>query len=238
MVADRDRGGALLGIGLGSAGIFAIFLFLTFYLQATKGMTPLETGLAFMPMNLCVIAAATITTVRVLPRTGARPLIPAGMMLGALGLVLLTRVGVETGYASHVLPSLILLGLGLGTIFAPALATATWAVAPGDSGVASAMVSTCQQIGGSVGTALLSTVAASAVTAYVADYGAGPAALREAAVEGYVTAFWWAAGIFVVGALVSGALLRSDTRAGMAHGPAPQPSPPGAIPVAQPGAAR
>jgi EmrB/QacA subfamily drug resistance transporter len=220
VVADRDRGGALLAIGLAGAAAFGVFLFLTFYLQSTKGMGPLETGLAFLPMTAAVLVSATTTTVRVLPRTGARPLIPAGMALAAVGLVLLTRIGVDSAYASHVLPSLLLTGLGFGTVLAPAMATATWGVDARDSGIASAMVSTAQQVGGAIGTALLSTLAASATTAYVADHGARPDVLAQAAVEGYVTAFWWAAAIFALGALVCGALLRSGTRAQAPHGTA------------------
>ncbi|ADB53998.1 MFS transporter [Conexibacter woesei] len=217
VVADRDRGGALLAIGLTSAGAFGVFLFLTFYLQATLGFNPLETGLAFLPMSAVVLVSATTTTMRVLPRTGARPLIPAGMMLAAGGLVLLTRIGVDSGYVSHVLPPLLVIGIGFGMVMAPSYATATWGVPPQDSGVASATVGTSQQVGGSIGVALLSTLAAASVSAYATDHGSAPDVLARAAVEGYTTAFWWAAGLFAAGALVCGALLRSDTRPATSH---------------------
>jgi sugar phosphate permease len=198
-----------------------VFLFLTFYLQTTKGMSALETGVAFIPMNLAIIATATTVSTRVLARTGPRPLVPTGMLLAALGMVLLTRIGVDTSYWSHVFPSLVLTGLGFGMIVAPAFATATVGVPPQDSGVASAMINTSQQVGGSIGTALLSTMAASAAADFVtAQGGAAPAVLQQAAVEGYTTAFWWAAGIFALGAVVCGALLRSDVRPAAAHGPA------------------
>jgi EmrB/QacA subfamily drug resistance transporter len=223
VVTDRNRGGSFLAVATAGAGIFGVFLFLTFYLQNTKGLTALETGLAFLPMNVSVIAAATIVSTRVLARTGPRPLIPAGMASAALGMALLTRIGVDTSYASHVLPSLILIGLGFGTIIASAIATATFGVAPQDSGVASAMVNTSQQIGGSIGTALLSTLAATAASDFLVQRGPAPELLRQAAVEGYVTAFWWAAGIFAVGALVCGSLLRSDARPAAVHG-APEPA--------------
>jgi len=224
VVTDRDRGGSFVAVGTAGAGIFGVFLFLTFYLQDTRGLTALETGLAFLPMNVSVIAAATIVSIRVLARTGPRPLIPAGMASAALGMALLTRIGVDTGYATHVLPSLILIGLGFGAIIAASIATATRGVAPRDSGVASAMVSTSQQVGGSVGTALLSTLAASASADFVAGRTAAPELLRQAAVEGYVTAFWWAAGLFALGALACGALLRSGVRPPVTHG-APEPAP-------------
>ena len=148
------------------------------------------------------------------------------MVSAAIGMALLTRIGVDTGYASHVLPSLVLIGLGFGMIIAASIATATLGVARHDSGVASAMVSTSQQVGGSVGTALLSTLAASAASAYVTDHGAVPAALGHAAVAGYTTAFWWAAAIFALGALICAALLRSDARPEAMHvGPEPAPAP-------------
>ncbi len=218
VVADRDRGASFLAIGTASAGLFGLFLFLTFYLQDTKGMTPLETGLAFLPMSFSIAPTVGIVSTRVLPRTGPRPLVPAGLLIAALGMVLLTRIGVDTAYATHVLPSLILIGVGFGLVIAPSFATATLGVPRHDSGVASAMVSTSQQVGGSIGTALLSTMAVSATTDHLAANG--PQLIQQAAVEGYTTAFWWAAAIFAVGALITGSLLRSRVRPEMAHGPA------------------
>jgi EmrB/QacA subfamily drug resistance transporter len=217
VVVDRNRGGSYLAIGTAGAGIFAVFLFLTFYLQNTKGLSPLETGLAFLPMNVAIIFTATLVNTKVLVRTGPRPLVPTGMALAALGMVLLTRIGVDTSYATHVLPSLLLIGLGFGLSIAPAFATATLGVPRHDSGVASAMVNTSQQVGGSIGTAFLSTLAVSAATDYVVANGPG----AQAAVEGYVTAFWWAAAIFAVGAVVTGSLLRSGVKVPV-HG-APEP---------------
>jgi EmrB/QacA subfamily drug resistance transporter len=221
VVADRNRGASFLAIGTASAGLFGLFLFLTFYLQNTKGMTALETGLAFLPLSFSIAPTVGIVSTRVLPRTGPRPLVPAGLATAALGMVLLTRIGVDTGYASHVLPSLILIGVGFGLTLAPSFATATFGVPARDSGVASAMVNTSQQVGGSIGTALLSTLAVTAATDYLTAHGPGP----EAAVEGYITAFWWAAAIFAAGALFCGALLRSDVRPEMTHGAAPEPAP-------------
>jgi len=216
VVTDRNRGGSYLAIATAGAGIFGVFLFLTFYLQNAKGMTALETGLAFLPMNVAIIFTATLVNTRILARTGPRPLVPTGMLLAALGMALLTRIGVDTAYASHVLPSLILIGLGFGLVIAPSFATATLGVPRRDSGVASAMVNTSQQVGGSIGTALLSTMAVSATTDYLAANG--PQHIQQAAVEGYTTAFWWAAAIFAVGALITGSLLRSGVRPEMAHG--------------------
>jgi EmrB/QacA subfamily drug resistance transporter len=224
VVADRDRGGSFLAIGTASAGLFGLFLFLTFYLQDTKGFTPLETGLAFLPMSFSIAPTVGIVSTRLLPRTGPRPLVRAGMLTGALGMVLLTRIGVDTAYATHVLPSLVLIGVGFGLTVAPSFALAT-VVPERDSGVASGMVNVSQQIGGSIGTALLSTMAASAASDFVATRGSAPEVLHQAAVEGYTTGFWWAAGIFALGALVCGSLLRPGSRPELAHG-TPEPGTP------------
>jgi EmrB/QacA subfamily drug resistance transporter len=225
VVTDRNRGASFLTIGTGVAGLYGIYLFLTFYLQNTRGLTALETGLAFLPLSLSILPTVGIVS-RVLPRTGPRPLVPAGLLTAALGMVLLTRIGVDTNYATHVLPSLILIGVGFGLAMVPSFATATLGVPAEDSGVASAMVNTSQQVGGSIGTALLSTLAVSATTEFITTHGSAPEVLRHAAVEGYVTAFWWAAGILVAGALICGALLRSDARPEVSRGvPESQPAP-------------
>jgi EmrB/QacA subfamily drug resistance transporter len=221
VIADRNRAASFLAIATGGAGIFGLMLFLTFYMQNTKGFTALETGLAFLPLSASIILAATTVSTRLLARIGPRPLVVGGMASAGLGMALLTRIGVDTGYATHVLPSLVLVGLGFGAIVASAFATAMLGVARHDSGVASAMVSTSQQIGGSIGTALLSTLAASAVTGYLTEHGPAAETLRRAAVEGYVTAFWWAAAIFAIGAVITGGLLRSGVRPAAHAAPEP-----------------
>jgi EmrB/QacA subfamily drug resistance transporter len=220
VVTDRDRGASFLAIGTASAGLFGLFLFLTFYLQDTKGFSALETGLAFLPLSFSIGPTVGIVSTRVLARTGPRPLVPAGLLIAGLGMVLLTRIGVDTGYVTHVLPSLVLIGVGFGLTVAPSFAITT-AVPAQDTGVASGMVNTSQQVGGSIGTALLSTLAVSAATDFVTAHGPAPDVLRQAAVEGYTTAFWWAAGIYAVGALVCGALLRPGARPELAHGAEP-----------------
>ena len=218
VVLDRDRGGALLAMLLSGAGMFAVFLFLTYYLQQTLGFSPVECGLAFLPMTLTIVISAVSGSTKLLPKVGPRPLIGGGMMFASLGLLILTSIGPDTSYAGHVLPGIMIVGLGLGLVFSAAMATATFGVEPHDAGVASAMVNTTQQIGGSIGTALLSTLAASAVTSQLADVaastGAAPsaAAIGAAAVNGYTTAFWWAAGIYAVGSVVCAALLTQHSR--------------------------
>jgi EmrB/QacA subfamily drug resistance transporter len=210
VVLDRDRGGSFLAMLLSGAGMFGVFLFLTYYMQQTLSFSPIESGLAFLPMTFAIVISATMGSTRLLPKVGPRPLIGGGMMLAAIGMLTLTSIGTETSYVGHVLPGIMIIGAGLGLVFSSAMATATFGVEAGDSGVASAMVNTMQQIGGSIGTALLSTLAASAVTSSLATVAGkpDPAALATAAVHGYTTAFWWAAGIFAIGAVVTGLLLR------------------------------
>jgi len=210
VVRDRDRGGSYLAIGISGAGMFGVFLFLTYYLQTTLGFSPIETGLAFLPLSFAIMLTATLSTAKLMPRFGHRPLVSTGMTMAALAMVLLTRVGVDSSYALDVLPALLVMGLGLGFVFAPGMSIATIGVAPHDAGVASAMVNTSQQVGGSIGTALLSTLAASAVSGYVADHG--PQAVAQATVHGYTTAFWWSAGIFALGGLLSALLMKSGVK--------------------------
>jgi EmrB/QacA subfamily drug resistance transporter len=208
IVLDRGRGGAYLAMGLAGAGMFGVFLFLTFYLQNTLGFSPIKSGLAFLPMSAAIIATATTATTRLVPRVGAKPLVMTGMTLAAGAMAVFAQLQVDSGYALHILPGLLLLGVGLGLVFAPAFSTATVGVVHFDAGVASAMVNTSQQVGGSVGTALLSTLAGSAVTSYAVDHGTSQAAMAAAAVHGYTTAFWWSAAIFAIGAIASGLVLR------------------------------
>jgi EmrB/QacA subfamily drug resistance transporter len=219
VVLDRDRGGAYLAMALSAVAMFGVFLFLTYYLQQNLGFSPIKTGLGFLPMTVAIMFSATTSQTQLLPRIGARPLIGAGLALGAIGMLYLTGIGVDSSYASHVLPGLIVMGLGMGLVFAPAMSSATLGVEPHDAGVASAMVNTAQQIGGSIGTALLSTLAASATTSAL-DTGAAPtkAAIAQAAVHGYTTAFYWSAAIFAVAAVLCTALLRSGARAPSAVG--------------------
>jgi hypothetical protein len=130
------------------------------------------------------------------------------MLSSAAGMLVLAHVGVDSSYASDVLPALLVVGLGIGLSMATVMQTATLGVRASDTGVASALINTGQQIGGSIGTALLSTLASSAATSYVTSHGPTPAGLTQAAVHGYTTAFLASAAIFATGALVCGALLR------------------------------
>jgi EmrB/QacA subfamily drug resistance transporter len=212
IVLNRFRGGAYLAIGLSAIGVFGIFLFLTYYLQLTLGYSPVKAGLAFLPMIAGIMASSTTSSGVLMPRFGPRPLVPAGMLLAACGLVILaTQLGLHTSYPVWILPALVLTGIGLGLVFGCAMNTATYGADRADAGVASAMVNTNQQVGGSIGTALLNTLAATALTSYVLTHGRGPLVLAQAAVHSYVVAFWVSAGILVGAAVVAGLVLPSGT---------------------------
>ncbi len=203
IVRDRARGGAYASIGLAGSGLFGVFLFLTYYMQQSLGFSPLKTGLAFLPMTIAIVITSTTVQTQLLHRFGARRLISGGMALGVIALVSFTRLSPGGGYAADVLPGLLIVGFGMGCVFAPAFSTGTLGVESHDAGVASATVNTAQQVGGSVGTALLSTIFASAVTAYATTHAKGSGLANAAAIHGYTTAFWWAAGIFGLGLLVA-----------------------------------
>jgi predicted MFS family arabinose efflux permease len=209
VVLDRDRGGSYLAIGISGAGMFGVFLFLTYYLQQTLGFSPIRTGLGFLPMSAMIMVTATTATTKLVPRFGPRPLVSTGMALAAIALGMLAQLDIDSKYAPHVLPALLVMGVGLGLIFAPAMSTATLGVAPSDAGVASAMVNTSQQVGGSIGTAVLSTIFTSAVTGFATSHPRSPTLPLEAAMHGYTTAFWCSSAVFLVGAIVCGIVFRS-----------------------------
>jgi EmrB/QacA subfamily drug resistance transporter len=224
IVMNRFRGGAYLAIGLSAMGMFGIFLFLTYYLQLTLGYSPVKAGLAFLPMIAAIMAASTTSSGALMPRLGPRPLVPAGMLIAASGLVVLaTQLSLRPSYLGQILPALVLTGAGLGLVFGCAMNTATYGADRADAGVASAMVNTNQQVGGSIGTALLNTIAASALASYVVAHGHSPLALAGAAVHSYVVAFWVSAGILAGAAVVSGLVLPSGTLA-PAAGPVTRPA--------------
>ncbi len=224
IVRDRARGGAYLSIALAGAGVFAVFLFLTYYMQQNLGFSPIKTGLSFLPMTAVLVVTSTVVQTKVLYRTGAKPLVATGMAFGLISMLLLTRLHPGASYVSHVLPSLLIIGLGMGCIFAPAFSTATLGVAGSEAGVASAMVNTSQQVGGSIGTALLSTLFASATSAYAAGHVGATGLANAASIHGYTAAFSWAAGIFALGLVLALIILPAKAKTG-ATGRLAQPTP-------------
>jgi len=215
VVLDRNRGGAYLSMLIVGAGLFGIFLFLSYYLQQTLGYSPLVTGVAFLPFSAGSALASNLATIVLMPRVGPRPLVAGGMLAAAGGAVWLAQLGPHTGYGAGVVGPLILAAAGMGMVIAPSISTGTFGVAPQDAGVASATVTVGQQLGASIGTSLLNTIFAGAVTSYLAAHLASARVIGRQALtglalaHGYDTAFWWTAGIFAAGAVISGALLRN-----------------------------
>jgi EmrB/QacA subfamily drug resistance transporter len=212
VILDRTRGGSYVAVFISGIAIFGTFLFLTFYLQQIKGESPLATGLLFLPMIGCILISSNLSSIVLLLRVGPRVLISAGMLLGAGGMVYLTQVSVASSYLGGVLPALLILGLGFGMIFAPAINTATMGVRRADSGVASALVNTMQQVGGSIGTSALSTFALTATANYLVAHHTGRLAPGIAATHGFVVAFGISAALLGVGLLFAILLLPSKHR--------------------------
>ena len=240
VIVDRVRGGAYVAVGISGMAVFGTFLFLTFYLQVVNGFSPLTTGLLFLPMTASILISSNLSSSIGL---GPHARIAAGMLLSAGGMALLTQVTVTSSYVSGVLPALIILGLGLGQIFAQAINTATAGVAREDSGVASALVNTMQQVGGSIGTAALSTIALNATARYLSGRDASPQTQAMAETYGYTVAFGVSAGLLVIGVILAIVLVPSRreladvgdaavaTRA--APGPAPELAAPATTPAQQ-----
>ena len=209
VVVDRNRGGSYVAIFVVTAALFGVFLFLTFYLQTTLGYSAIRTGFAFLPMVVALSLTSVLVSSKLLPRVGPRPLVPPGLVVAAAGMVMFTRLGADSGYVTDILPGLLVIGVGIGFAISPSANTATANVEPDDAGVASAMVSTSQQVGGSIGTSLLNTLAASAVTTFVASHPPSPSLAAQAALHSYTVVFWWSAAILAVGAAAALLLFRS-----------------------------
>jgi EmrB/QacA subfamily drug resistance transporter len=209
VVLDRNRGGAYLaGLLVGSA-MLGTFLFLTYFFQGTLHYSALKTGFAFLPFSGGIIVGAAVSS-RLLPRFGPRPLMVFGLLLGTVGLLWFSRLSVHSTYAGHVLLPEVLVSFGMGVTFVPLSSTALVGVDPKDAGVASALVNTTQQVGSSLGTALLNTIAASAATAYLVSRVHSVATARAAVVHGYTTAFTVSAGLLLLAAVASGTLIRAS----------------------------
>src|SRR5580693_5691022 len=241
VILDRTRGGSYVAVGITGIAIFGIFLFLTYYMQQVKAYSPLTTGLLFLPLVAGILVASTLSSVVLLPRVGARVLIAAGMLLAAGGTAYLTQLTVSTSYLSGILPALLIMGLGFGLIFASAVNSATAGVPRQDSGVASALVNTMQQVGGSIGISVLSTITASATTSYLIAHHTGPQAPAIAATHGYTLAFTISAALLGLGAILAILMLPSRKRlqeltseaTDLIPEPEPEPEPAAAAPAPQ-----
>ncbi len=215
VVRDRNRGGSYLVALIIGVALFGVFLFLSYYMQLTLHYTQLQSGVAFLPFTVGIVAGAMLST-QILPRVGPRIPMTVGLVMAAVGMVWLTRLGVHTGYWSHIFGPQIIISLGMGVVFGPLTSTALVGVENHDAGVASALVNTAQQIGGSVGVALLNTIAITVTTNYFIAHGVTsfdplhPSPVGAAGtVHGYSIAFWVSAGLMAVAALVSFLFIRA-----------------------------
>lgn len=209
LLADRSRAGSYLAVAVSVVGSFGMFLMLTYHFQVVLGWSPVRAGLAFLPMCLAVSASAYGLGSRLLPRVAPRWLIAPGLAVAAGGLGLLTVLTPDSGYVGLILPAEVLVGVGMGLVFTPAISVATSGVEPRYAGAAAAVANTATQIGGSIGTAVLNSLAVAATTAYTATHRTGgPAAL----VHGFVTATA-AAIVLIATALVVVVLIRVPVRA-------------------------
>jgi EmrB/QacA subfamily drug resistance transporter len=208
VVRNRNRAGSFTTILLAVTGMFGTFLFLTYLLQTIDHYSPLKTGIAFLPLMAMNALAATQVASRLMPHVRTRLLVVPGLLLAALGVALFTQLTPDASYWTSVLPSELLLGFGLGLAIVPCISTATQNAEPRDVGVTSATTNTSQQIGASIGTALLNTIAAAATTTYIATHHVqSKADVSRATVHGYAVASGWAAGILVLAAVLAGILI-------------------------------
>jgi MFS family permease len=199
ILLNRQRAAAYIAALLAVAGMFGAFLFLTYELQLVLGFSPLQAGIAFLPMSVATFTAATLVLPRLLPRMSARALMVPGFLLAATGMTVLTQVRVDTGYFTGILPAEILLGFGVACVMVTVASLATGGVDSRDAGIAAAVLNSSQQIGASVGTALLNGIATTTTAALLL----ANASRTEALVHGYATAAVWGALLLLCGAAIS-----------------------------------
>ncbi|CUU55511.1 drug resistance transporter, EmrB/QacA subfamily [Parafrankia irregularis] len=212
VVLDRYRGGSLVAMLMSGAGMFGVFLFLTYYLQQNLGFSAVKSGLAFLPMTAALMISAQFGSAVLTQRVGPRYIIAPGLAIAGVGLWMLTSIDLGSTYLGSVLPPTMIFGAGIGAVFASAMSLSTAGVEAKDAGAASAMVNTVQQVGGSVGTALLSTMAATAADNYVDSHAPGPMLPVLASLESYTTVFWWSAGIMILAAVITAVVLPGQVR--------------------------
>ena len=208
IILDRNRGGSFLASLLVGTAMLGTFLSLTYYFQGTLHYSAMKSGLAFVPFSLGVITGATSAS-RLLPRFGPRFVIMSGLSLSAVGLGIFTLLGVHTTYVSLVLPAIVIVSVGMGLSFVAMSSTSLLGVTPADAGVASALVNTTQQTGGSLGAALINTIATGATASYLALHGTSARAEVAGAIHGYTTAFTFSAIMLALAAATAFTLIRA-----------------------------
>jgi EmrB/QacA subfamily drug resistance transporter len=208
IVLDRNRGGAYVTVGLGIAGMLGAFLFLTYYLQVVLHFSPVQAGLAFLPITVASQVGSWLIAARLMPLLPARALMAPGALAAAAGMALLTQLQPDSNYWTLVLPAEVLLGVGTSCVMVPAFSIGTLGVDRREAGIAAAIVNTFQQIGGSLGVAVMNTLAASATAAYMA-VNPGQRFSVDAIVYGYSVATEWGVAILVLGAITAAVLINA-----------------------------
>jgi EmrB/QacA subfamily drug resistance transporter len=203
IIADRNRGGAYLAAAAAVVGSFGMFLMLTYHLQVVLRYTPVRAGVAVLPLAVANSLSGYQIGSRLLPRFAPRVLIAGGLAGAAAGLAVLSRLDPHSAYSTSILPAEVLVGVGMGALFPPAFALAMNGVDQRDAGVASALIGTATQVGSSIGTAVLNTLAVSATAAYLVAHTPSRTTYVDALVHGYATATTWSSGLlFAMAALV------------------------------------
>lgn len=194
-------------------GLFGLFILATFYLQEVKGYSPVETGLAFLPLVASMALGATGLSGR-FANTHARVLVLTGLALAAAAVMIMRRLGPESSYLAVLLPAQVLLGLGLGMVLVPCTNISTYGVVPRQAGAASAIYAAVQQVSAGIGTIVLNGAAAAGAASWAAEHpGAGSA---ESTIAGLVGALGLTVGLLVLAAVVGVAFIRPTEPAGSA----------------------
>jgi MFS family permease len=205
----RSITGANASMLLIAGGLFAMFFFASIYVQEVLGYSALRAGLAFLPVTLGIIAGAGLSNL-LIRRVGVRAVGIAGMSIAAVGLVVLSRIPVHGTYLGDLLPGLMIMAFGMGLTFVPITLIATTNVAPEDAGLASGLLNTAQQLGGAIGLAVLSTLAANTTANTISGLGHAPTAAEgvSALVSGFHVAFLVGAFLMLSAAVILGATVR------------------------------
>jgi len=215
-------GANLVGLFIG-ASLFAMFFFLSRYMQEVLGYDALKAGLSYLPLALFIIFSAGAASVLV-TKLGFKPVLLAGLGLITVALLWFSRVPVDGSYVTNLLGPMILAAIGLGFAFVPVTIAAVSNISPDDSGLASGLINTSQQVGGALGLAILGTIATSRTTGLITDAHGAKSAIPGALTEGFQHAFLAGAGFAVLGIIATLALIRSqDSRAIVGVSPAELP---------------
>jgi EmrB/QacA subfamily drug resistance transporter len=218
IVLDRNRGASYLMILLLAIGMFGVFLFLVYYLEVIAQYSAVRAGLAFVPMTACVVVGSVTTNTRLLPRFGPKPVVAVASVVGVGGMLYFAQLALSTSYWSGILPAELIFGAALGSMFGVSFNMATAGTGPESAGVASALVTTGQQVGGSIGTSLLNTLATSSAATYLTAHASaaflarhastimGTHVWRVAQVHSYDLGFYVGAGFIFLAGLGASAL--------------------------------